>query len=502
MVLTTLAVALPASGQGHEHGEAGPIVLAHDGPSDGRQFVGNLAHFAAIARGDDAVPDFHQDLPVRVSLNGRVLFETTSGSGHDYDGINIFDVVFPEPGPYQVEALDASGAVAATLSGVVLPAPTLRQNLTVQEAGPILVGQPVTFSYQVHGDDAAVATPHTDCWFEVLQSGKTQFRTKTHTHETAQELQYAFPVLGPHVVRVTCFQAFPSAKAILFAPVIHEQVVDVLPGLPLDVLALGTTTPPTALNAVVVGASGGALQLVGTLDPYTVVGPDTLQHLVAAVVDPATGVPRQHVDFQATFTSPTGVLFSSATLHEYDGLFELSTRQAVPGIYRLVVTADAGDWSDTITLAYTVAPAVVPTTLGPVGYQLATFTMEGQASDYLFGSLAATGPFAHSEIELRVQDAAGRPVLVTKLHTHDDGTFPFKLGLPPGSYQFLIDGFPLTPEAALVSPASFDVDAPEGQVATEANASPGKQSPGKQLPGPAWPLLVMALALVLLGRRR
>lgn len=504
--LALLAAASLAGAQGHEHGNQGPILLTHDGPADGRQFAGNLAHFAAIAHGPDAIPDFHQDVPMRITLNGRVLFETTPDSGHDYDGINIVDVVFPEAGAYLVEALDASGAAVATFAGEVLPAPELAASLATSDwmEQPV-VGRPVPFTHWVAPDatvqDALI--PHTDCWFEVLRDGRTEFRTKTHTHEEKQVVEYAFSQAGPHVVRTTCFQAYPSVKATLFAPVVHEQTVEVqaaaVPGIPAPGME-APVLPPADQNAVVQGTADGELLLVGTFDPYTVVGPDTLQHLVVAAVDPATGAPRQHVDFTATFSGPAGVIFSSDTLHEYDGLYEVAARQTLPGVYTLRVTADAGDWTDSIAMAYTVAPPVAPTSAGLVSFDLAYHgASEGIVGDYAFAAQASSGPFAHSEIELRVLGASSPiPLLVAKLHTHADGTFPFRLSLPQDDYVFEVDGFPLVPEAVLVSAETFAVPVGPPMQADEA----GPNDPPQDAPGLGFLVVLGALAALAAVVRR
>jgi hypothetical protein len=509
LLVVLLAAAPLAGAQGHDHGNQGPTLLTHDGPADGRQFVGNLAHFAAIAHGTDALPDFHQDVPMRITLNGRVLFESTPDSGHDYDGINVVDVVFPETGPYVVEALDVSGNAVATFSGQVLPAPeatfALLSNEWMEQAS---VGQAVALTYWVAPNATADdVVAHTDCWFEVVRDGRTEFRTKTHTHEEKQVVQYAFGQAGPHLVRTTCFQAYPSAKATLFAPVVREQTIEVEPALP-DGIPAGSpmldapVVPPTAQNAVVQGAAGGELLLVGTFDPYTVVGPDTLQHLVVAAVDPVSGAPRQHVDFTATFTGPSGLIFSSETLHEYDGLYEFAARQAVPGVYTLRVTADAGDWTDSIAMAYTVTPPVVPTSAGQVSFNLGyRGANEGIVGDYQFDANAASGAFAHSEIELRVLGAASPvPLVVAKLHTHADGSFPFRMSLPEDQYTFQVDGFPLMPEAVLVSADSFAVDV--GPALGTSDDDPASGSP-EETPSLAF-LWCAGVLLVagLLARRR
>ena len=515
LLFLALALALPlAAGQGHEHGAAGgPIVLTPDGPAAGSPFAGNLAHFAAIARGDDAIPDFHQDLPLRVSLDGIVLFETTADSGHDYDGINIVDVVFPHAGAYLVEALGADGAAVASFGGTVLAAPnaTARIGTGQDPTDLVLAGQPVRFTHEVLPADGDARIAHTDCWFEVVRDGVMWFRTKTHTHDEAQAVDYAFPEAGTYTVRTTCFQAFPSAKAALFLPVVVEHAVDVLPGAPVGAVAADVgarALPPTDLNAVVLGASGGVLQLVGAFDPYTVGGPNTLQHLTAAAIDPQTGVPRQHVDFEAALAGPAGVLFASTTLHEYDGLYELAARQAVPGVYTLTVKAESGDWSDTIQMAYTVVAPVVPTSAGLVAYDLQgdplpSGPLAPQGTPYVLTAAASSGPFAHSEVEVRAIGPFSQvPILRAKLHTHDDGTFPFTAAFldGPGQTVLQVDGFPLMPEAVLVPAGTqFTILVPHAQDSDD--PTPDGQ-PAQALPAPGVLVALLALAAVALARRR
>lgn len=501
LALLALAMALPlgVTAQGHEHGAVGPILLAHDGPADGRQFVGNLAHFAAIAHGDDAVPDFHQDVPMRVSLDGQVLFETTAASGHDYDGINVLDVVFPHAGTYLIEALGADGKAVATFGGEVVDAGAAAVPVAIDftaSTGEPAAHELVDFTFGVVREDGSLV-PHTDCWFEVAAAERLAFRAKAHTHEEMQQVAYAFPDGGSYDVRVLCFQAYPSAKATLFAPLLHTQRFTVSAGVPRNTV-YEAIAPPTGQNAVVQGQAGGELLLVGTFDPYTVVGPDTLQHLVVAAVDPMTGQPRQHVDFTAVAWGPE-ILFVSDTLHEYDGLFEVSMRQALPGAYTLLVTASSGEWSDSVQMTYVVAAPVVPTSAGLVGYTLdGAPAPAGQATDYRFAATATSGAFAHSEVELNVLGDGPVPLLRAKLHTHDDGSFPFRLALPAGRATLGVDGFPLMPEAVLVSPAAFTLDVPAGDPVP---ATPSDED-AQALPAPGLALVGLALAALALARRR
>lgn len=519
VLAATLAVALlaaappSASAQGHEHGamNAG-IAIAHDAPADGRTFVGNVNHFSVIVHGDDAVPDFHQDVPWRVVLNDVTLVETTPDSGHDYDGVNTFDIVFPVAGEYRVEALDASGGVVARFSGTVHPAATLQGGITfaTSQEQPV-AGQPVDVSYSVHaaGGDAPIA--HSDCTFEVVgPSGRTQFRAKTHTHEEEQAMRYAYTEFGAHTVRIVCFQAYPSERATLFQPVLMEVGVDVLPGPPANAEGEPMALPalPPELNAVVTAAAGDGMTLVGTFDPYTVVGPDTLQHLNVLAVD-GTGQTIQHVDFTAVLDGPGGRLFESSTLHEYDGILEFTTRQAVPGTYTLRVTAEGAAGTGEIALAYAVAPPVVPVggvvavVAGPVAVTLDAAPVIGAVSDWTLAADSPSGPFAHGELELRLLGADSPvPFLQTKVHTHDDGRFPLRVALPVDqAYRLEATPFPLFPNPVLLEPQGFDLDPAVGAPLVAGN--PGTDADGvRESPAGATALVLAVLAAAALALRR
>ncbi len=494
-----LLLALPGvSAQAHEHEAGAGIAIAHDVPADGQAFAGTPNHFALVVHGDDAVPDFHLDVPYRVSLDGEVLVETTADSGHDYDGINAFDVVFPSEGTYLVEALGASGETLASFGGTV--GPRAGKGLMDVVASDVGAGRPTVF--EVHIYDAGGLAAHTDATFEVWQEGALQFRTKAHTHHEPMVLSYTFPAPGDYQVRVVGFQAYPSPGALRFDPAVVEMDLAVGPGAPQPAVAL-PVPPPADLNAVVEGSSDGPYRLLGTYDPYTVVGPSTLQHLSALVVD-EDGAPVPHVDFTASLRGPSGAVFGSDTLHEYDGIYEVATRQAVPGLYILTAEASTGDWTGSLEMAYTVAPPVVPTSAGPVA--LAVSAAEATAGDPAgleFAATAATGPFAHSEIEVRARQAdAAIPWFAGKLHTHDDGRFPLLLAFPTeGTHVLEADPFPLMPEAVLAAPAVFQVQVAAASAPTTLAGEPEDRAEDLPLPFLAAPL-ALATALALALRRR
>lgn len=514
LVLAFVAATLPslptASAQAHEHGSFNAeIAIAHDGPPDGRTFVGNVNHFSVIAHGDDEVPDFHQDIPWRVSLNGMTLVETTPDSGHDYDGVNTFDIVFPVEGEYMVEALDAEGKTAAMFMGTVGPAPASLASIKLDlPSGPVLAGQPAKFTYSVSDPSQAsgeLPIAHSDCTFEALAGGRTEFRAKTHTHEERQSLDYAFAQAGPYTVRVVCFQAYPSARATLFMPVLLEETFTVLPGPPAntDASPPGFPPPPAALNAVVTAPAGDGMTLVGTFDPYTVVGPDTLQHLNVLAVN-ATGNTIQHVDFTAVLDGPAGQVFASYALHEYDGILEFTTRQAIPGPYTLRVTAEGAAGTGELAMTYVVAPRAVPLNAGLVDVTFeAPGAAVGQPSEWVLAAAATSGPFAHGELDIRLT-AAGQdvPFLQTKLHTHADGRFPLTVALPTAeAYTLDVQPFPLMAELVLPAPVSFTVQPTGGApIASVPLATTEAASQG----APALPaaLLLAGLAALAAGLRR
>ncbi|MHB1262299.1 MAG: hypothetical protein ACYC2H_11360 [Thermoplasmatota archaeon] len=510
LLVAFVAAVLPsAAAQAHQHGGfSSEIAIAHDGPPDGRTFVGNVNHFSVIAHGDDEIPDFHQDIPWRVRLNGAILVETTSDSGHDYDGVNTFDIVFPVEGEYMVEALDAEGKTAAMFMGTVGPAPASPGSIKLDlPSGPVVAGQLAKFTYSVSdagegGSDLPIA--HSDCTFEALIGGRTEFRAKSHTHEDRQSLDYAFAQAGTYTIRVLCFQAYPSMKATLFAPVVLEQSLMVLPGPPANNGAAppGFPPPPAALNAVVTAPAGDGMTLVGTFDPFTVVGPDTLQHLNVLAVN-TTGNPIQHVDFTAVLDGPAGQVFASDSLHEYDGILEFTTRQLVPGPYTLRVTAEGASGSGELAMTYVVAPRAAPTNAGLVDVTLdAPDVSAGAASPWTLAAAATSGPFAHGELDIRLTASGSEiPYLQTKLHTHADGRFPLMLALPTAeAYALEVQPFPLMAELVLPEPASFTIEPVGGMPMTGVSAMDGPTA-GQEAPAIGPVLVLVALVALAVARR-
>ncbi|MGQ0536597.1 MAG: hypothetical protein ACT4PT_11050, partial [Methanobacteriota archaeon] len=423
---------------------------------------GNINHFAAIKYAEDGTPAFHQQMLIRVTLNDVVVYETTPDSGHDYDGVNTFDVVFPVAGNYVVEVLDDEGVVVlAAFRGSVLPAPGVRP-ATIAFEGPSSVPAfgVATFAYEIRDADGAPLS-HTDAWFEIRDAaGGVRFRTKTHAHEGPHEVEAILsPSPGDFVARVVAFQAQPGKDA-AYLPAVAEIPVTVTSSIaPVSGLApvapLETVTQcarPVLCNRVVRGESSGAYEIFGTFDPWVYVGTQTQQHPFVLVIDPATRMPVPHVDFVARIEVYGVVASASGSHHEYDGILEFADRHSGPGDVRLVVDATKGDWKGHVELPWVILPAVAPVSLGPqiVETSGTDAVIAGAPADVEFFVHDLAGvPFAHGEIDLQVLEATtGVPILATKLHTHPDGKFPFTATFPrEGDYVLRVSPFPLEARA-------------------------------------------------------
>lgn len=521
-----LALGLAGSGLAqHSHGTGEAfVVIAHDAPPDGRAVVGNPAHFAAILFGADGMPAFHHNMEIAVELNGVPLFATTPSSGHDYDGINGFEVVFPVPGEYVVRArTEGRDETATEFRGRVEPlgdpAPA---SLRLEGPEAVPAHEPAEFRYAIV-DAAGVPVPDADVLFQIrrLSDGALVFRAHTHGHDGPQSLTYDFSRPGEYEVTLLAYQAFPDETAVVFPAftTTKKVTVDFSPAGLADGAQPPTPGAPErrGLNHVTMGESAGDLVLMGTYDPYTVTGPFGQARLSAVVVDQdVQPVPR--VDFEAVLTDPLGrEVFRSASLHEYDGVLEVLFGGQEPGPYSLHVEAQRGAWTGSLVLDYTVAPPATPLSAGPqfleaTGLDQLAAGRPGEVE--LFMHDAAGRPFEHSEVDVQVVPAGedAVPVLATKLHTHDDGRFPFTLAVhEPGDYVLRLAPFSLEPRPtpayhgkALGDPLdlAFTVGVGPGLPGAEPlqpTSGPGlSRSPGLE------PLALLgALALVaMLARRR
>jgi hypothetical protein len=543
--LAALLLLAPLAGaQDHDHAMSNGVAIAHDVAPDGHTYVGNLNHFVVLYLGDDAEPDFHQQNHVRVSLDNSTVFETTPDSGHDYDGMYGFDVVFGRPGDYAVEVLQ-DGAVVASFGGTVHPHQgnlTGHTPLTVPDTG-LLTGPsgPYKLVYGAGLPDRLFS--HSDAVLEVfsgpenadaggmaevgVQSQALVLRVKTHTHHEEQSVRLMLD--EPEVVfaRVSTYLSYPEKGGVEFAP--SSTVAEILhnghtfvPEPPGS--AIGSGVVPA--NVVVAGSAGPEHVLLGTYDPYDTVGPRTLQHLGIAVLDPMSHMPVQHVDFEATLRGPLGnEVFYSDTLHEYDGILEFESVQTVPGVYTLLVDAKRGNWTGHIELPYTVAANPIGT-LG-AGPQVVTLAADdgitaGQPTHFEFRVADAAGnAFQHGEIDLIVERlergqeddpyAFGLPVLRAKLHTHASGTFAFDFAFPDAG-NYVLRALPYS-LGLTATPTFYGGAFGGGHLVFPVTVAPGTPwaaetedgtSEDERLESPGMPavLALLALAFVAAARRR
>ncbi|MCA1814565.1 MAG: hypothetical protein LC624_11570 [Halobacteriales archaeon] len=517
-----LLLAAPAALAQHQHGTGqAMVVIAHDSAPDGRAVVGNVAHFAAVLFGADGTPQFHHNMRIAVRENGALLWETTGDSGHDYDGVNGFDLVFPVPGAYNVTATTegSEGEVTGSFAGYVVDAAPQPASLklTLPEAAD--AGAPVDIAYAIT-DAQGQPMAHTDALFEVRKAGALEFRIHTHGHQGPQALRYAFPTEGAHTVSILAYNAYPTPTAPVFAAFTTTKTVQVAPALPGAPVMPTLEAPDSMMNDVTMGGSqGGPFVVMSTFDPYTSVGPFSQARLSTLVVDPATMQAVQHVNFQATLTDALGrELFRSESLHEYDGILELVVGPQAPGQYHLDVKAQQGAWKGNATEVFTVLPPIEALSAGPQVVDvdgLDQVTSGAPVQGVLFAHDLAGMPFAHSEVDLQVlpKDAHAAPIVATKLHTHDDGKFAFNLTFPSaGEYILRLAPFSLEarPTPAYFGPGLGPLDVPLKVAAgsalpmarglpLSATGAPTSATPGFE----ALPLLAgIGLAALLLTRRR
>lgn len=538
-LLVLALLAAPATAQDHEHLTSTGVVVAHDLAPDGLTYVGNLNHFVVLYLGDDDEPDFHQQNGVRVTLDGDVVFATTEDSGHDYDGVYGFDVVFGRPGAFAVEALQ-DGEVKARFGGNVTqgPAAVGAPGLAVTPTSGTLPAnppQPSPFTFTYAAQDNGTAFAHSDAVLEVFRdpstatagetrdvaSGGLVLRVKTHTHDAdeVQRVEAAFPV-GGYTARAATYLSYPNADDAFFQPAAAISELVSWGGDPPAAPPTPFAPAPLGDNLVRRGTGGEGLLLLGTYDPYDVVGPGTLQHLAAIVLDPATGAPRQHVDFEARLVGPLGTVLASDTLHEYDGVLEVDAMQETPGQYVLRVDAKAGDWTGHVDLPYQVAGGAGTIGAGPqvVHLDAPDALRAGEAARFTFRIADPSGAaaFQHGEVDVVIDrvdgpdEAWGVPVLRAKLHTHASGEFAFDFA-PPEAGRYVVRATPY-PLGATPTPTywgdgvggglTWGLDVGPGASVGTDPLGAGDEGGPQDAPGVAPATLLVALAALAVRRRR
>lgn len=430
-----------SSAQDHEHAVAdGPrILLQADLPEDGRALVGHPAHFQFALLDQNSAPIVHQNVELEVVLNGLTLFQTASA--HDYDGTGGLDIVFPATGEFTVTVRSPGPELEATYSGyaVRMKAPVAASLDHIEIPSTATAGIPTSFRYaNVDADGTLLA--HTDVQVEIrrIADDFPVLSVHTHSHEDAQAFNYTFEKAGAHSVRFVGYQAFPSKSGIEIVPYSETVMVDV---------AAGTAPParPSPSTSVVVDALPIATAQEAQpeeLAPYATVfagdpisgtsfrvGPFSQVRHTLLVRDVETDTLVQHVNHEAVLRGPNGLVFESASLHEYDGALEIMTASQTIGTYNMVVTSSRGDWIQEDTMYYDVMPADLAQGAGPqhlYANHLGALKQGEAGAVELFAGTAQAVPFMHSEVSLQILDGTlGIPLVATKLHTHTSGLFGF-----------------------------------------------------------------------------
>ena len=400
--LIVLFLLVPIAAAQHAHDESSGIVLVAD---QLETFVGSPATFTVLHLGDDNVPDFHQDIRLRAFLNDKLVFDQTPPSGHDYDGIATQLIAFGETGTYRVEAMNGE-TVAAMLEGPVKAA----------HETPILVS-PLQGGLLLNENSFALIEERNARRILLTTLSGPGAVTMNSTFETL----VTAAIFGNGVPAHSMFVSNPTG--------IDPRSEPLMPPLNRNDVTLVDAPPYT---------------VVASFDPYTVVGPQTLVRLTALVMDEA-GMPTTNISATVTLRGPEGIRFESSSFFAPDGIIELEFLPGLVGQYTMTTAVTRGDWSSEITHVLSVIPAVEARSVGrqTVTFDGPTKVVAGVVNNYTI-TIGGVTPFDHGEVDVSVYDEDGIPVLLTKLHTHPTGTFPFQFAFPaPGTYQLVMDPFPL-----------------------------------------------------------
>lgn len=458
-----VVLAVPTAPASHAVEESSGFVVLHDVPDSGYTYVGNPVQFAAIKVNPDGSPTTHQDVPIRVTQNGIVLYETSSTAGHDYDGLNPFTIAFPSSGPYTVTALDGAshehgqslsaardaaldhGHETNVFEGFVYPADhTTNATVEVQRTSEAAALGLTSFEVQVLDDDGQII-PHSDALIEIRRAsdGWLLFRTHLHTHDEPMSFAYGFETPGEYEVSATGYMAFPTKTGERFAATTQS--------IPVSVQAPQGVPEPDPSTIPLPEAMGqNSTQLYSSIDPYASNTPASRTTISGLVWDPEASGFVPHVNFVALVRHQvTGhVAFYSDSLHEYDGNFDFTIQRTVPGPYEAVLVAERGDWIKRTTVEFLVAevlpPELLPSGGGAVivdAPQILSAT-SGRPTSVTFTAMTQAGtPAMHSEIDFQLlRTTGGPPILQNKIHTHGSGTFDVDITFPDaGSYVLVLD---------------------------------------------------------------
>lgn len=491
--------------QEHGHvGENGMSMVLFDGPADGRALVGAYTHFGFALIDKDGNPVVHQNAEFNVLQNGKVLFSTTDT--HEYDGLFSLDLRFTRPGPYQVVAHSGEMTLGTFEGEVVALADPVEASISFEAvaAGPASNAHDITIAIN---DAGGALIPHSDAIVEFrdARDGALYSRSHLHIHDGPITFRQGFGAATEYVALVIGYIAFANADDPNVPAVVAEFPVPVgplsVPAAPSPELA-----PPAALEQVGAKASEGGLTLHAMYDPQNQVGVGQAARLAAVITD-ADHSPLAHVDFAFTLNGPRGLVFSSESLHEYDGMFEYLFYPEAPGSYDGVLTA-IDDVELTVPFHLLVVPGAVPVLggTGPVTLDVKGVDeiVAGVPVNLTFSANGPTGPAKHSEVDVTVFHEGEPPLYQFKLHTHASGLTNAVLLFPhEGDWKIRLDGLPTVPEPSVYLPALVEFNVAPGNPSIQGPAGAEDATPAANMPG-AWAAMTafaIAIAAMVLGTR-
>lgn len=479
-------------------------MVLHDGPTDGRAVVGAYTHFGFALMDKDGAPTPHQNAEFNVVQDGKVLFSTTDT--HEYDGLFSLDLRFTKPGPYQVTA--SSGEMALGVFEGIAVAPTndgtIGVDLVATPQGP--ASRVVDVTLTIHDATGALA-PHTDAIVEFrdARDGALYSRAHVHQHDAPVAFAQGLGAATEYVAQVVAYRAFQTGDAMDpdTIAVVAEFPIAVgplaAPGVPMPALA-----PPGVLEQVGGKMSADDLTLHLMYDPNNQVGVGQTARIAALVTNDATLAPQAHVDFALSLSGPRGAVFESASLHEYDGMFEYAFTPEAPGSYDGTLTALDGATELVVPIHLQVVPPVVAAIGGTGPIVLAVEGLDaivaGQEANLTFSAMGPLGPAAHSEVDVTIFHDGEPPLYNFKLHTHGSGLTNALLLFPhEGDWKMRVDALPTVPEPSVYPSTLFAFSVAAGTLADD--ALPGAVADKTAaVPGVGALLLVVVAGVALAAR--
>jgi hypothetical protein len=274
---------------------------------------------------------------------------------------------------------------------------------------------------------------------------------------------------------------------------------------------------PAVLKPLGAKAEKDGFTLWASYDPEPQIAIGQPVRLVATILN-ASKTPQPHVDFDIMVTGPQGLLFSSKSFHEYDGVLEYEVQPFVPGFYAGSIVAHPDEGIDVaVPLEFEVVPPALAATPGDVmtGPGMVSVkgldkAVAGVPTLLTFGIHGPQGPVQHSEVDVTIFQKGMAPLDQFKLHTHDSGDTSALVVFPTeGDWLVTIDPLPTAPQPVVFfgpggpgMPIQFAAKvAPgvAGDVVTPQSVATGDQ---QHVPGAGFAALSAVAALGALAVRR